>query len=62
MKMAIKTMLLINETHILYTALYSILGPTYNEFRYYEHSAVTINYFSKKRTLLIDINVKKVWL
>ena len=60
--MAVKTMLLINDSHILYTAFCSTSGFAFSEFGYYEHSATTSNYFSKKRTLLNDINVKKVSL
>ena len=35
------------------------LGPAYNEFGYTEHPAKTSNFFPQKKTLLIDINVKK---
>ena len=35
------------------------LGPAYNEFAYYEHSATTNRFFFQKRRLLIDINIKK---
>ena len=38
------------------------LGPTYNEFGYYEHPPITSKYFLQKEMLLIDINVKKVQL
>ena len=38
------------------------LGPPYNEFGYNEHLAITSNFFPQKKSLLIDINVKKVHL
>ena len=34
----------------------------YNEFSYCEHSATTSRIFSQRRRLLIDINVRKVWM
>ena len=40
----------------------STLGPAYSEFGYYEHSAITSRFFSLKRTLLIYINARKVWI
>ena len=37
-------------------------SPSYNEFGYNERPAITSNLSSQKRTLLIDISVKKVQL
>ena len=39
---------------------HNTLGHTYNEFGYYEHSAIASRLFSEKRWPLIDINVWKV--
>ena len=38
------------------------LGPAYNEFSYNEHPAITRKFLPPKKSLLIDINVKKVHL
>ena len=36
------------------------LAPACNNFRYYDHSAITSRLFSQKRRLVIAINVKKI--
>ena len=38
------------------------LGSVYNEFGYYEQVATMNNFFSQKRTLLINISDEKVRL
>ena len=38
------------------------LGPAYNEFGYNENPAIANNFSPQKKSLLIDINVKKVYL
>ena len=38
------------------------LSPAYNEFCYNENPAITSNFSPQKKSLLIDINVKKVHL
>ena len=53
-----KPFVLVKETNVARTTL----GPAYNEFGYNEHPAITSNFFSQKKSLLIDINVKKVHL
>ena len=43
----------------LYLIRFSTLGPAYNELGYNEHSAITSIFFPEKKSLLIDISVKK---
>ena len=40
-------------------AWFGTLGPAYNEFSDNKHQAIMINFFPHKKSLLIDINVKK---